>query len=54
MTSGYLSREAVNDILAVKEGEKDFLIKQNQRLLIQITELENRLAKYEKLASATT
>ena len=40
MISGYLSREAVNDLLAVKEGEKDFLKSQNQKLEQRIVELE--------------
>lgn len=54
MTSGYLSREAVNDLLAIKEGEKDFLIRENKRLLMQVTELEERIAQLENIASATS
>jgi cell division protein FtsB len=44
MTSGYLSREAVNDLLAIKEGEKDFLKAKNAELQQRITFLEEQLA----------
>lgn len=44
MISGYLSREAVNDLLAIKEGEKDFLKAQNKELKQRIQTLEERIA----------
>jgi hypothetical protein len=43
MTSGYLSREAVNDLLAVKEGEKDYLRQEIQRLQNEVETLKQRL-----------
>lgn len=43
MISGYLSREAVNDLLAVKEGEKDFLKVKNKELQDKIDYLESKL-----------
>jgi hypothetical protein len=51
MTSGYLSREAVNDLLAVKEGEKDFLKQQNKELQQRINTLVERLALFESVSS---
>lgn len=43
MTSGYLSREAVNDLLAIKEGEKDYLRQEIQRLQNEVETLKQRL-----------
>lgn len=50
MTPGYLSREAVNDLLAIKEGEKDFLKTQNQELRLEIVELKKKLATLQPVA----
>lgn len=54
MTSGYLSREAVNDLLAIKEGEKDYLIKENKRLATQVSQLEARIAVLQQAGNPTS
>lgn len=51
MTSGYLSREAVNDLLAVKEGEKDFLKAENKTLQQRIRLLEEQIAMLRSVTS---
>lgn len=45
MTSGYLSREAVNDLLAIKEGEKDFLRAQIRALEQEVESLKKQINK---------
>lgn len=47
---GYLSSDAVKLLLAVKEGEKDFLRKQKEILENRVKHLEERLAYYESVA----
>jgi len=47
---GYLSSDAVKLLLAVKEGEKDYLKKQIEALLDKIKYLEDRLGDYESVA----
>ena len=51
MTSGYLSRQAVNELLAVKQGEIDFVMQQlsaqteaNRKLQEQLDQLKSQLA----------
>lgn len=44
MDSGYLSVEAVNSLLAVKEGEKDYLKLQISKLLKEIDILKKQLS----------
>lgn len=51
MTSGYLSREAVNDLLAIKEGEKDFLKAENRQLQQKVRFLEEQLAILRSITS---
>ena len=51
MTSGYLSRESVNDLLAVKEGEKDFLKAENKILQQRVRFLEEQIAMLRSVTS---
>lgn len=48
---GYLSSDAVKLLLAVKEGEKDYLRRQNEVLERRNKYLEERLAYYESVAT---
>lgn len=47
MISGYLSREAVNDIIAVKEGENDYLRQQVTALQSEVESLKKQLQQYQ-------
>lgn len=49
MNPGYYSEEAVSDLLAVKDGEIDFLKKQNSKLQQRINLLEERLAFFDSI-----
>lgn len=48
MDSGYFSAQAVKDLLAVKEGEKDLLIKTIKNLESQIELLKNELSQFKR------
>lgn len=48
---GYLSSDAVKLLLAVKEGEKDYLRRQNEILEKRNKHLEERLAYFESVAT---
>ena len=47
MISGYLSREAVNDIIAVKEGENDYLRQKVTALQAEVESLKKQLQQYQ-------
>lgn len=47
MISGYLSREAVSDIIAIKEGENDYLRQQIISLQAEVESLKKQLQQYE-------
>lgn len=49
MTSGYLSREAVNDLLAIKNGEIDFLRKQIETLTNKCDSLLDELSRKSEI-----
>jgi hypothetical protein len=47
MNPGYYSEEAVSALLAIKDGEIDFIKKQNIKLQNRINSLEERLALFK-------
>jgi cell division protein FtsB len=48
MNSGYLSVEAVKDLIAVKEGTIQYLTAENQDLKYQIDLLQRRIEHLEE------
>lgn len=54
MNSGYFSKEAVQDILAIKQGTIDFLKTENQNLKDRVDFLQQRVETLETLANSPT
>lgn len=53
MESGYYSKQAVQDLLAVKDGTIDFLHTENQKLKDKLIILQKKVENLELLYSLT-